>query len=55
MKPQLKTRQICFILTAYSMAGKLLMLPAQLSYFANNDLWISALISYAIQLIDLWS
>ncbi|MCD8373009.1 MAG: spore germination protein [Clostridia bacterium] len=51
----LHTRQICFILTAYSMAGKLLMLPAQLAYFAGNDLWISALISYALQTIAVFA
>ncbi|MCD8040069.1 MAG: spore germination protein [Clostridia bacterium] len=55
MKDQLCTRQICFILIAFSAAGKLLMLPAQLAYFAKNDLWVCALILYLLQIAAVWS
>lgn len=55
MKADLSARQICFMLIAYSAAGKLLMLPAQLAYFSGNDLWISAVISYILQIAAVWA
>ena len=50
MKEQLCTRQVCFIMFAYSAAGKLLMMPAMLSYYCNGDLWLPVLMVYLLQI-----
>lgn len=55
MTDRLCTRQVCFILTAYSAAGKLIMMPAQLAYYAKNDLWFTLLIIYLLQTAVVWA
>lgn len=50
---QLKTRQICFFLIAFLPITKFFSLPSILSSFANEDLWISALISLVFDLLTL--
>ncbi len=55
MKNQLCTRQVCFIMFAYPAAGKLLMLPALLSYYCANDLVFPALFIYLLQTAAVWA
>ena len=55
MNDQLCTRQVCFIMSAYSAAGKLLMMPAVLSYYCAGDLWLPALALYALQTAAVWA
>lgn len=55
MKEQLKTRQVCFIMSAYTAAGKLLMMPAVLSYYCDGNLWLPALIAFALQTAAVWA
>lgn len=54
-KTELCTRQVCFIMFAYSAAGKLLMMPAMLSYYCGNDLVFPALVIFALQTAVVWS
>ena len=55
MKIQLNTRQVCFIFFAYTAAGKLLMMPALLSYYCGGDLWLPALIIFLLQGAAVWA
>ena len=55
MTDQLCTRQVCFIMAAYTAAGKLLMMPAELSYYCGGDLWLPALIVYVLQVAAVWA
>lgn len=55
MREQLCTRQVCFIMSAYTAAGKLLMMPAILSYYCGGDLWFTALVVYALQTAVVWA
>lgn len=55
MREQLCTRQVCFIMSAYMAAGKLLMMPAILSYYCGGDLWFAALVVYALQIAVVWA
>lgn len=55
MENQLSTRQVCFIMFAYSAAGKLLMMPALLSYYSKNDLLFPALAIYLLQVAAVWA
>lgn len=55
MKAKLCTRQVCFIMFAYSAAGKLLMLPALLSYYCGPDLVFPALAIYCVQIAVVWA
>ncbi|MBE7081121.1 MAG: hypothetical protein E7372_00995 [Clostridiales bacterium] len=50
---QLKTRQICFFIIAFLPITKFFSLPSLITSFAKEDLWISALISLAIDFITL--
>jgi len=50
---QLKTRQICFFIIAFLPITKFFSLPSLIASKANEDLWISALISLAIDFITL--
>ncbi len=54
-KTELCTRQVCFIMFAYSAAGKLLMMPAMLSYYCGNDLVFPALFAFALQTAAVWA
>lgn len=55
MTDQLCTRQVCFIMAAYTAAGKLLMMPAELSYYCGGDLWLPAFIVYVLQVAAVWA
>ena len=55
MREQLCTRQVCFIMFVYSAAGKLLMMPAVLSYYCGGDLIFPALIVYGLQVAVVWA
>ena len=55
MKYRICTRQACFIMFAYSAAGKLLMMPALLSYYCKNDLLFPALFLFAAQTAVVWA
>ena len=55
MKADLCTRQVCFIMFAYSAAGKLLMMPAMLAHYCKNDLIFPALFSFALQTAVVWA
>lgn len=55
MKYRICTRQVCFIMFAYSAAGKILMMPALLSYYCKNDLLFPALFLLAAQTAVVWA
>ena len=40
---------------AYSAAGKLLMMPAMLSYYCKGDLWLPALMVYLLKIAAVWA
>ena len=50
---QLKTRQICFFIIAFLPITKFFSLPSLLASYSKEDLWLSALISLAIDFITL--
>ncbi len=50
---QLKTRQICFFIIAFLPITKFFSLPSLIANKASEDLWISAIISLAIDFITL--
>ncbi len=45
MKYELKTRQVCLFFIAFMPITKLFMVPSVMAGYANEDMWISALIS----------
>ena len=53
MQYQLKTRQICFLFIALMPITKLFTLPSVLALSAREDMWISAVINLALDLITL--
>lgn len=55
MKAKISVRQICFILIAYTAVSKLIFYPTMLSYYAERDLLISALVDFVIQGVVIWS
>ena len=52
---KISSRQICFIMIAYTAATKLLMYPTLLSMASGNDLLFSALIDFFIGTAVIWS
>ncbi len=53
MKYQLKTRQICLFFIAFMPVGKFFILPSILAKNANEDMWISVLISILLDFATL--
>jgi hypothetical protein len=49
------TRQICFILCAYTASTKLLLYPTALAYECGNSLWLPALISFLLGGVAVWA
>lgn len=54
MKAEISVRQICFIMIAYTVVGKLLSYPTELSYFCGRDLLVPAIIDFLIDGIVVW-
>ncbi len=54
MNYQLKSRQICFFLIAFLPINKLFIMPSVLASVANEDMWISAVISLLLDFITLF-
>ena len=50
---QLKTRQVCLFFIAFTPVIRLFMLPSLISGIANEDMWLSAVINAAIDLITI--
>ncbi len=46
---KISTRQLCFFLATVAPIGKLVLMPDQLAYFAQNDLLFCALINFLLQ------
>ena len=55
MNYQLKSRQVCFFLIAFMPITKLFVLPSMLAKTANEDMWISAVISLLVDFLTLLS
>ena len=53
MQYQLKSRQICFFLIAFLPINKLFIMPSVLAGVANEDMWISAVISLLLDFVTL--
>ncbi len=53
MEYQLKTRQICLFFIAFLPVAKLFSLPSVIAEVANEDMWISALISFLLDIATL--
>ena len=53
MQFQLKTRQVCLFLIAFLSITKLFILPSILSLHANEDMWISSLLSLLLDFVTL--
>ncbi|MDE7265434.1 MAG: spore germination protein, partial [Clostridia bacterium] len=49
------TRQICFIMLAYTVVSKILIYPTLLSSQCGRDLWFPAFISFAVQSVVVWA
>ena len=49
------TRQICFIMLAYTVVSKILIYPTLLSSVCGRDLWFPALVSFAVQAVVVWA
>lgn len=52
---KINSRQICFIMIAYTAASRLLLYPTVLSGVCGNDLIFPILIDFAIQTVVVWS
>ncbi len=52
-RKQLSVRQICFFFIAFIPVTKVFLLPSVLAKYANEDMWISALINFALDIITL--
>ena len=50
---QLKTRQVCFFIIAFLPITKFFSLPSIITTYANEDLWISTLISLVLDFLTL--
>ena len=48
-------RQICFILIAFNVCGKVLLYPTNLSFYLKNDLWVGALIDFLLHGVAVWA
>ena len=48
MEKHLKTRQICLFFISFLVVNKLFTLPSIVSYYTNEDLWLSALINVSL-------
>ena len=55
MNDSLCTRQVCFIMYAYPVAGKILMMPALLSFYCKNDLVFPAVLCFLAQFAVVWA
>ena len=55
MNDSLCTRQVCFIMYAYPVAGKILMMPALLSFYCKNDLVFPAVVCFLAQFAVVWA
>jgi len=53
MQYQLKTRQVCLFIIAFLPITKFFTLPSIIAKSSNEDLWLSALISLAFDLITI--
>ena len=53
MRPQLKSRQICFFLIAFVPVTKLFMMSSIIAGIAKEDMWISTLLNVALDVISL--
>lgn len=49
------TRQICFIMLAYTVVSKILIYPTYLSSQCGRDLWFPALLCFAVQSAVVWA
>ncbi len=49
------TRQICFIMLAYTAVSKIIIYPTFLSSLCGRDLWFPALFSFAVQAVVVWA
>ena len=54
MKSKISVRQICFIMLAYTVVGKLLSYPSAVSYYCERDLLFPALIDFLVQGLIVW-
>ena len=54
MKAKISVRQICFIMLAYTVVGKLLSYPASVSFYCERDLLFPALIDFLVQGLIVW-
>lgn len=54
MKTKISVRQICFIMLAYTVVGKLLSYPAAVSYYCERDLLFPALIDFLVHGLIVW-
>ena len=54
MKAKISVRQICFIMLAYTVVGKLLSYPSAVSYYCERDLLFPALIDFLVQGLIVW-
>ena len=52
---QLKTRQICLFFIAFVPVSKLFILPSIIASISSNDMWISSLISFMLDLITIFA
>ena len=55
MNYQLKTRQVCLFIIAFTPIIKLFTMPSLLAKTANEDMWISCLVSLALDFFTLLS
>ena len=51
----ISVRQICFIMLAYTVVGKLLTYPTALSFYCERDLLFPAIIDFLIEGIIVWA
>lgn len=52
---KINSRQICFIMLAYTAVGRLLLYPSSLSGVCGNDLLFPILIDFAVQTAVVWA
>ena len=55
MNYQLKTRQVCLLIIAFTPIVKLFSMPSLLAKTANEDMWISCLISVLLDFLAILS
>lgn len=54
-KNEINVRQICFILIAFNVCGKILLFPTNLSYYGGNGVWFSAFLDFALHTVAVWA